>query len=243
MSSPTYRLLSRLANLDIPYPIRAVTKASVVTVQVSLPLSTSPYPSLSKAHLSFSLLQVACLLHLLTDRIGFIQECKGESMLPTLAPSGDWILYSRLPYFFSPSSTTSPSKLNPITPFGRGDLVIASHPFLPERTVGKRIIAMAGDTVEVNPGNLRPPRSGLARSKAREEGGWGAGDQGGGGAWGGGDYLRVPPGHVWLQGDNLSNSTDSRDYGPVPLALLLARVEGRVSERRASERRGREGSV
>ncbi|KAL7416191.1 peptidase S24/S26A/S26B/S26C [Mrakia frigida] len=205
MSSSSYRLLSRLANLDIPYPIRAATKASVITVQV------------------------ACLLHLLTDRIGFIQECKGESMLPTLAPEGDWIIYNRLPYFF-PSSPTS-SKLNPIHPFGRGDLVIAAHPFLPDRTVGKRIIAMGGDTVEVNPGNLRPPRSGLARAAAMQEGEWKvAGEEGerGGGAWGGGDYLRVPPGHVWLQGDNLSNSTDSRDYGPVPLALLLARVEGRV---------------
>lgn len=130
-------------------------------------------------------------------------------MLPTLAPEGDWILYSRLPYFFP-----SLARLGFSHPFGRGDLVIASHPLLPERTVGKRIIAMGGDTVEVNPGSLRP---------AKSEAGGGEGE---GGA---GEYLRVPPGHVWLQGDNLSNSTDSRDYGPVPLALVLARVEGRVS--------------
>ena len=35
---------------------------------------------------------------------------------------------------------------------------------------------------------------------------------------------QVPPGHVWLQGDNSLNSTDSRHYGPVPYAL----VEGRA---------------
>ncbi|KAL6772403.1 hypothetical protein ACKKBG_A30100 [Auxenochlorella protothecoides x Auxenochlorella symbiontica] len=34
----------------------------------------------------------------------------------------------------------------------------------------------------------------------------------------------VPKGHVWLQGDNFHNSTDSRTYGPVPYALLQGRV-------------------
>ena len=38
----------------------------------------------------------------------------------------------------------------------------------------------------------------------------------------------VPPGHVWLQGDNPLNSTDSRTYGPVPAALVRGRVFCRV---------------
>ena len=36
--------------------------------------------------------------------------------------------------------------------------------------------------------------------------------------------LQVPEGHVWLQGDNTLNSTDSRHYGPVPYALLKGRA-------------------
>ena len=36
--------------------------------------------------------------------------------------------------------------------------------------------------------------------------------------------VQVPDGHVWLQGDNLPNSTDSRHYGPVPLALIRGKV-------------------
>jgi hypothetical protein len=37
-------------------------------------------------------------------------------------------------------------------------------------------------------------------------------------------HLQVPPGHIWLQGDNLTMSRDSREYGPVPLAMLKGRV-------------------
>ena len=40
--------------------------------------------------------------------------------------------------------------------------------------------------------------------------------------------VRVPPGSVWLQGDNARNSTDSRDYGPVPEEMLLGRAMVRV---------------
>ena len=36
--------------------------------------------------------------------------------------------------------------------------------------------------------------------------------------------VQVPEGHVWLQGDNPINSTDSRHYGPVPYALLRGRA-------------------
>jgi len=40
--------------------------------------------------------------------------------------------------------------------------------------------------------------------------------------------LQVPPGHVWLEGDNPKESLDSRYYGPVPLALIQGRVTHQV---------------
>ncbi|KAK9504235.1 hypothetical protein O3M35_010611 [Rhynocoris fuscipes] len=42
--------------------------------------------------------------------------------------------------------------------------------------------------------------------------------------WSGFNYTVVPRGHLWLEGDNSTNSTDSREYGPVPLALVRGRV-------------------
>lgn len=34
----------------------------------------------------------------------------------------------------------------------------------------------------------------------------------------------VPRGHIWLEGDNRANSSDSRSYGPVPLGLICSRA-------------------
>ncbi len=39
---------------------------------------------------------------------------------------------------------------------------------------------------------------------------------------------QIPPGHVWLEGDNPFNSSDSRSYGPLPSALVLGRVFAKV---------------
>lgn len=50
--------------------------------------------------------------------------------------------------------------------------------------------------------------------------------------------VQVPPGHIWLEGDNLIVSRDSREYGPVPLALVRGRAVVQVRHQ-AEVRRGR----
>lgn len=39
----------------------------------------------------------------------------------------------------------------------------------------------------------------------------------------------MPKGHVWVAGDNMSNSIDSRHYGPVPIAMIRGKATYDVS--------------
>ncbi|CBQ72067.1 related to inner mitochondrial membrane peptidase 2 [Sporisorium reilianum SRZ2] len=103
-----------------------------------------------------------------------------------------------------------------------GDIVTLVSPLDPRLLLTKRIIALPGDTVRV----------------------WVPGSSGGTGRW---TRIKVPPGHVWVEGDaavdivpgslervanaartptSLRNkSRDSREFGPVPMGLITSRIE------------------
>ncbi|KAH7298431.1 hypothetical protein KP509_25G042900 [Ceratopteris richardii] len=82
----------------------------------------------------------------------------------------------------------------------QGDVVMALSPENPRLIVCKRVLGLEGENLVVM------PTHGSGRVQ----------------------HIKVPKGHVWLQGDNLSNSTDSRHYGPVPYGLLRGKVFLRV---------------
>ncbi|XP_009332783.1 PREDICTED: mitochondrial inner membrane protease subunit 1 isoform X2 [Pygoscelis adeliae] len=76
-----------------------------------------------------------------------------------------------------------------------GDIVIVKSPNDPKSNICKRVIGLEGDKVcTSNPSDFLKSHS------------------------------YVPKGHVWLEGDNLRNSTDSRCYGPVPYGLIRGRI-------------------
>lgn len=79
-----------------------------------------------------------------------------------------------------------------------GDLVTIKHPMFPGIGASKRILGMPGDFV------LRDtPGTGQI-------------------------MIQIPEGHCWLAGDNLPDSRDSRDYGPLPLALIKGKVIAKI---------------
>ncbi|KAJ8449960.1 hypothetical protein Cgig2_029322 [Carnegiea gigantea] len=84
----------------------------------------------------------------------------------------------------------------------RGDIVVVRSPENPRKLITKRIIAMENDSITflVDPQNSDKSES-----------------------------VVVPKGHVWIQGDNIYASRDSRDFGPVPYGLIYGKVFWRVS--------------
>ncbi len=103
----------------------------------------------------------------------------------------------------------------------RGDVVVFERP--PEEGEGsakdliKRVVAVGGETVEghdggvyVNGKRLREPY--VANGVTS------------------GDFSpqRVPPGHVWVMGDNRDRSRDSRYFGSVPESGIVGRAFVRV---------------
>ncbi|CAK9181730.1 unnamed protein product [Ilex paraguariensis] len=84
---------------------------------------------------------------------------------------------------------------------GPGDVVLLRSPENPRKIVTKRVMGLEGDSVTY----VVDPKKSYKQ-----------------------ETLVVPKGHVWIQGDNIYASNDSRNFGPVPYGLLVGRVFWRV---------------
>ncbi|KAK6150053.1 hypothetical protein DH2020_017578 [Rehmannia glutinosa] len=80
---------------------------------------------------------------------------------------------------------------------GSGDVVLIRSPDNPRKVVAKRVKGIEGDEVSYV---LDPKNSDEQKT------------------------VVVPKGHVWIEGDNIQNSYDSRQLGPVPYALVQSRI-------------------
>lgn len=117
------------------------------------------------------------------------------SMQPTLI-EGDRVLVSRFVYRFGEPN--------------RGDIVVFHPPVDETQDYIKRVVAVAGDRVAVKDGKL------YVNGKAQVE-----------------PYLKeqrialsyaertVPPGEIFVMGDNRNNSGDSRVFGPVKTSEVV----------------------
>lgn len=138
-----------------------------------------------------------------------IVEFLGESMQPTLY-SNNILICSKIA-----------QRLNR---FNRNDIVIAMHPNQPRNLICKRIVALPGDVVLMN--STKPAEANAVLTDA--------------------ETIYITPGSCWLEGDlqflsaevhqnihfvlgdNRVNSTDSRNYGQIPLGLIKSKVLARI---------------
>ncbi|KAJ6966213.1 hypothetical protein NC652_003940 [Populus alba x Populus x berolinensis] len=80
---------------------------------------------------------------------------------------------------------------------GPGDVVLVRSPLDPTKMVTKRVVGMEGDQINFLPD---PSITDICRT------------------------IMVPKGHIWIQGDNMYASCDSRHYGPVPYGLVQGKL-------------------
>ncbi|OQO02376.1 hypothetical protein B0A48_11930 [Cryoendolithus antarcticus] len=139
------------------------------------------------------------------DNLYEITPVTGTSMSPTLSP--DYNLTGRCDRVLW-------SKVSPSANLVRGELVTYRSPQRPDRTAVKRVVALEGDTVILDP-RRRP--GGVDRSSGREEA-----DRTQAESWDQmGPKFEVPFGHVWVEGDNWRSSNDSNNFGPISKSLII----------------------
>ncbi len=136
-----------------------------------------------------------------------VYEVPSGSMESTIEV-GDRILSEKISYRFS-----QPAK---------GDIITFENPTDEDVVLVKRVIATAGDVVDISNGNLyingelqnEPYTSGKPTYELTS-------------AYDGKRIsypYAVPEGHVWVMGDNRTNSSDSRYFGSVPTSTITGRV-------------------
>ncbi|KAL2821511.1 peptidase S24/S26A/S26B/S26C [Aspergillus granulosus] len=84
-----------------------------------------------------------------------------------------------------------------------GDVVRFHHPYFLGLHGGKRVLGLPGDFV-----SREDPLDSAVGGK--------------------GEMIRVPEGHVYVVGDNLPWSRDSRTFGPLPMGLINGKIVAKV---------------
>jgi len=147
----------------------------------------------------------------LNDHVLEITPIYGRSMAPTLSPAY---------HATGAKDFLAWRKYRPTSDLQRGDIVMYQTPFKAEGSAVKRVIALGGDTVVLD--RRRRPgvdEDGLPKANERTAmKGWDAMAP----------RVKVPYGHVWLEGDNWQASSDSNYFGPVSRSLIVGRAMGVV---------------
>jgi signal peptidase I len=120
----------------------------------------------------------------------------GFSMEPTLE-TGEFVVVNKLAYRLGEPA--------------RGDIVVFRYPYDPQQEYIKRIIGLPGDTIEIGNGVVSVNGQAIEEPYIAAAPAYQA-------------NLTVPEGSVFVLGDNRNNSSDSHNWGAVPLEYLVGKA-------------------
>lgn len=161
------------------------------------------------ASLSFTVLSFYCLADLIQSHIYDWGTLSGPSMHPTIPSRGSTsALISRRHRHGAGCAV--------------GDIIEFSNPFKAGGKSAKRILGMPGDYVVFD--------AHVASSVGGVKGPW-MGEEDQVGERGEPRMVQVPQGHVWVAGDNMSYSRDSRLFGALPMGLIRGKIEYTLESR------------
>ncbi|HEU4327181.1 MAG TPA: signal peptidase I [Roseiflexaceae bacterium] len=162
---------------------------------------------------------------------GVVQNFKieGQSMEPSLH-TGQYILVNKIVYFHFDLNAplrllpgrgdTPPRVVYPFTMPHRGDVVVFEYPRDISKDYIKRVIALPGETVTIHDGQvyingvlLDEPYLGGRQTSCRTDDPCGESKP-----------FVVPPGSVFVLGDNRPNSSDSREWAELPLDRIIGKA-------------------
>jgi len=102
----------------------------------------------------------------------------------------------------------------------RGDIIVFVYPVDPTKDFIKRLIAVGGEDVEIKDGAIYINGKEVTDPRIRRTYYYNRGDYGGEG-----QVVHVPPGYVYVMGDNSGSSYDSRFWGFVPEASIIGKAD------------------
>ena len=139
---------------------------------------------------------LSLILFLAINAVSARIRVDGYSMEPTLR-SGEFVVVNKLSYKIGEPE--------------RGDVVVFHFPRNPEQEYIKRIVGLPGDTVSIRNGEVRVNGEILEeeyiKSAPSYQGDWTVGADG-----------------LFVLGDNRNNSSDSHNWGEVPMELVVGKA-------------------
>ena len=146
---------------------------------------------------------------------------QGASMEPNFH-DGEYLIINELGYKETSIGINNAEllKVEPFKYLSRGDVIVFRYPKNPEQFFIKRVIGLPGERVEVKGGSIKIYNSENPEGMVLDESKYLSNLE----TTGHEDVRSLKEGEYYVMGDNRSQSSDSRTWGPVPEENIIGRV-------------------